>query len=188
VSAVAWSAPALLAAAVPLQQVAMLAAVLFAIGLAGVTCRRNVLIMLLSVEIMLNAANLALVAFSRVHGDVNGQVFVFFAMTVAAAEVAVGLAIVIAGYRLRRSADTGGMRDLREVDYGPVPYPQLEGPAHGHPHPHGHGPDVGEGATELPDGALPGAGDPHVDTDVPAEDEAHGGAPTPAAASEEDAR
>ena len=85
-----------------LDQVLFLAIGLFAIGLVGVTCRRNVLIMLLSVEIMLNAANLAFVAFSRVHGNIDGQVVVFFAMVVAAAEVAVGLAIVIAVYRLRR--------------------------------------------------------------------------------------
>ena len=122
-----------LATAVPLDRVVLLAAVLFSIGLAGVTSRRNVLIVLLSVEIMLNAANLALVAFSKVHGDPTGQVFVFFAMTVAAAEVAVGLAIVIAVYRLRRTTDVGEVASLHDVDYGPVPYPQLEGkPAHGH--------------------------------------------------------
>jgi NADH-quinone oxidoreductase subunit K len=122
-----------LATAVPLDRVVLLAAVLFSIGLAGVTSRRNVLIVLLSVEIMLNAANLALVAFSKVHGDPTGQVFVFFAMTVAAAEVAVGLAIVIAVYRLRRTTDVGEIATLHDVDYGPVPYPQLEGkPAHGH--------------------------------------------------------
>jgi NADH-quinone oxidoreductase subunit K len=123
-----------LATAVPLDRAVLLAAVLFSIGLAGVTSRRNILIVLLSVEIMLNAANLALVAFSKVHGDPTGQVFVFFAMTVAAAEVAVGLAIVIAVYRLRRTTDVGEIGALHEVDYGPVPYPQLEG----RPAPHGH--------------------------------------------------
>lgn len=122
-----------LATAVPLDRTVLLAAVLFSIGLAGVTSRRNVLIMLLSVEIMLNAANLALVAFSKVHGDPTGQVFVFFAMTVAAAEVAVGLAIVIAIYRLRKTTDVGEVTTLQEVDYGPVKYPQLEGvPVHHH--------------------------------------------------------
>lgn len=127
------SLPPLLAA-VPLERSALLAAILFAIGLAGVTCRRNILIMLLSVEIMLNAANLMLVTFSRVHGDPTGQVFVFFAMVVAAAEVSVGLAIVIALYRLRRTTDVGEVRDLSEVDYGPVEYPQLEGVPDHHAH------------------------------------------------------
>lgn len=135
----------LIALAPPLKSVVLLAAILFAIGLAGVTCRRNILIMLLSVEIMLNAANVALVAFSRVHGDVTGQVFVFFAMTVAAAEVAVGLAIVIAVYRLRRTTDVGETTELREFDYGPVTYPQLEGEAPAH-HPHDeHGGSAGHG-------------------------------------------
>jgi len=99
-------------AAIPPASVLQLAAVLFVVGLVGVACRRNVLVMLLSVEIMLNAANLAFVAFSKVHGGTDGQVFVFFAMTVAAAEVAVGLAIVIAVYRLRRVADADAASDL----------------------------------------------------------------------------
>ena len=139
-----------LATGVPLDRAVLLAAVLFSIGLAGVTSRRNVLIVLLSVEIMLNAASLALVAFSKVHGDPTGQVFVFFAMTVAAAEVAVGLAIVIAVYRLRRTTDVGEIAVLHEVDYGPVRYPQLEGkPAHAHHHadPDGDAPDG-----DAPDG------------------------------------
>ncbi len=75
--------------------------------------------MLLSVEIMLNAANLALVAFGKVHGDPTGQVFVFFAMTVAAAEVSVGLAIVVAVYRLRRTTDVGETTALREIGLRP---------------------------------------------------------------------
>ena len=145
-----------LATAVPLDRVVLLAAVLFSIGLAGVTSRRNVLIVLLSVEIMLNAANLALVAFSKVHGDPTGQVFVFFAMTVAAAEVAVGLAIVIAVYRLRRTTDVGEVASLHDVDYGPVPYPQLEGrPAHGHhdadDHDDGHHDDGDHAGSESAD-------------------------------------
>jgi NADH-quinone oxidoreductase subunit K len=119
-----------------------LAAALFAVGLVGVTCRRNVLIMLLSVEILLNAANLAFVAFSRVHGDVTGQVFVFFAMTIAAAEVAVGLAIVIAVFRLRRAADANAASDLRETGVGPVPPILVEGPAAPHHH-DDHGPGGG---------------------------------------------
>jgi len=116
-----------LATAVPLDKTVLLAAVLFAVGIAGVTSRRNILIMLLSVEVMLNATNLALVAFGKAHGDPTGQVFVFFAMTVAAAEVSVGLAIVVAVYRLRRTTDVGETTALHETDYGPVPYPQLEG-------------------------------------------------------------
>ena len=152
-SSVLSSPGGVLATSVPLDRTVLLAAVLFTIGLAGVTSRRNILIMLLSVEIMLNAANLALVAFSKVHGDVTGQVFVFFAMTVAAAEVAVGLAIVIAVYRLRRTTDVADISDLRDVDYGPVPYPQLEGvPQHHHDHEE-HGP-VGGDEGHDPDAEL----------------------------------
>jgi NADH-quinone oxidoreductase subunit K len=129
--------PALLPVlAVAIDHVVLLSCALFAVGLLGVTCRRNILLMLLSVEIMLNAANLALVAFSRLHGSLDGQVFVFFTMTVAAAEVAVGLAIVIALFRLRRTTDVGQTTELGEVDYGPVPKIRLEGepPAHAHGH------------------------------------------------------
>ena len=119
---------------IPLEWVVGLGLALFAIGLLGVACRRNILIMLLSVEIMLNAANVVLVGFSRVHSEISGQVFVFFSMTVAAAEVAVGLAIVIAVYRLRRSADVDDADELRDIDYGPVPPLKLEGD----PQPHHH--------------------------------------------------
>ena len=155
----AADALAVLGTAVPLDRTLLLAAVLFAIGLAGVTSRRNILIMLLSVEIMLNAANLALVAFSKIHGDATGQVFVFFAMTVAAAEVAVGLAIVIAVYRLRRTTDVAEVADLKEADYGPVPYPQLEGepPAHHHDEDEDHGGDDGDGDESAPTGPAPAA-------------------------------
>lgn len=126
-----------LSAGVPLEKGVVLGAILFSIGLAGVTCRRNVLIMLLSVEIMLNAANVVLVTFSKVHGDLTGQIFPFFAMVVAAAEVSVGLAIVVAVYRLRNTTDVGETQDLKDVDYGPVTYPQLEGvPDHHHDHEH----------------------------------------------------
>src|SRR6187399_3712157 len=81
----------------------MLSAVLFAIGTAGVFLRKNVITILLSVEIMLNAVNLSFVAFGRYAGDVNGQIITFFVMTVAAAEAAVGLALVIALFRHRES-------------------------------------------------------------------------------------
>jgi NADH-quinone oxidoreductase subunit K len=123
-----------LADRVPPQHAVLLACALFAVGILGVTCRRNVLVVLLSVEILLNAANLAFVAFSKVHGEVTGQVFVFFSMTVAAAEVAVGLAIVIATYRLRRTVDVGRVTDLHEVDYGPPPPLRLEGEDAHHAH------------------------------------------------------
>ena len=103
----------LILAALNPEHVLLLSAALFAIGLVGVACRRNVLIMLLSIEIQLNAANLALVAFSKVHGDVSGQTFVFFAMTVAAAEVAVGLAIILSAYRNRPTVDVDEIRQMK---------------------------------------------------------------------------
>ena len=76
-----------------------LSAVLFTIGVLGVMLRRNVIVVFLSIELMLNAVNLSLVAFSQSFGDVDGQILVFFVMSVAAAEAAVGLAIVIAMFR-----------------------------------------------------------------------------------------
>jgi NADH-quinone oxidoreductase subunit K len=81
----------------------MLSAVLFCIGTAGVFVRRNIITILLSIEIMLNAVNLSFVAFGRAQGTVDGQIIVFFVMTVAAAEAAVGLAIVIGLFRHRES-------------------------------------------------------------------------------------
>ena len=80
-----------------------LSAILFAIGAAGIFFRRNLITMLLSVEIMLNAVNLTFVAFGRAQGNADGQIIVFFVMTVAAAEAAVGLGIVIALFRHRES-------------------------------------------------------------------------------------
>ncbi len=80
-----------------------LSAALFTIGAAGVLLRRNAIIIFMSIELMLNAANLAFVAFARHLGDINGQVFVFFVMTVAAAEVAVGLALIVAIFRSKQS-------------------------------------------------------------------------------------
>ncbi len=81
-----------------------LAAVLFAIGLAGVMVKRNMLVVFMCIELMLNAANLAFVAFARMHGGLDGQVIAFFVMVVAAAEVVVGLAILTSIFRTRRSA------------------------------------------------------------------------------------
>jgi NADH-quinone oxidoreductase subunit K len=78
--------------------------ILFCLGLLGVIVRRNLLVIYMGLELMLNAANLALVAFSRFNNDLDGQVFVFFIITVAAAEVAVGLALIVALYRKRQTA------------------------------------------------------------------------------------
>lgn len=90
-------------ALIPLGHYLILSAVLFAIGAAGVFLRRNLITLLLSVEIMLNAVNLTFVAFGRQAGTVDGQIIVFFVMTVAAAEAAVGLALVIGLFRHRES-------------------------------------------------------------------------------------
>ena len=81
-----------------------LAVILFVIGAVGVLVRRNALVIFMCVELMLNAVNLAFVAFARLHGNLNGQVIAFFVMVVAAAEVVVGLAILMAIFRARRSA------------------------------------------------------------------------------------
>ena len=89
--------------AVPLSWYLALSAVLFVIGVVGVLVRRNALIIFMAIELMLNAANLAFVAFSRHLGSLDGQIFVFFVMTVAAAEVAVGLAIIVNVFRLRET-------------------------------------------------------------------------------------
>jgi NADH-quinone oxidoreductase subunit K len=89
-----------------------LSAILFSLGVAGVVIRRNTIVLFLCIELMLNAVNLAFVAFSRVHG-IDGQIFVFFVMTVAAAEAAVGLALVIAIFRHLETVDTGNFNLLR---------------------------------------------------------------------------
>jgi NADH-quinone oxidoreductase subunit K len=91
----------------------VLSAVLFCIGTAGVFVRRNLITILLSIEIMLNAVNLSFVAFGRALGTADGQVIVFFVITVAAAEAAVGLAIVIALFRLRESLNPDSFTALR---------------------------------------------------------------------------
>ncbi|MFM8772406.1 MAG: NADH-quinone oxidoreductase subunit NuoK [Actinomycetota bacterium] len=82
----------------------ILACVLFTLGAIGVLVRRNAIVVFMSVELMLNAANLAFVAFARMNGNLDGQVIAFFVMVVAAAEVVVGLAIIVTVYRSRRSA------------------------------------------------------------------------------------
>ncbi len=86
---------------------------LFAIGVTGVLVRRNPLVIFMSIEVMLNAANLALVAFSAQFGNADGQVLVFFVMTVAAAEVAVGLAIIVAIFRLRPRLSVDDLSAMR---------------------------------------------------------------------------
>ena len=91
----------------------ILSAVLFTIGTAGVFVRRNLITILLSIEIMLNAVNLSFVAFGRAFGTVDGQIIVFFVMTVAAAEAAVGLAIVIALFRHRESLNPDAFTELK---------------------------------------------------------------------------
>jgi NADH-quinone oxidoreductase subunit K len=82
----------------------VLAAVLFTIGATGVLIRRNAIVLFMCIELMLNAANLALVSFSRINGGLDGQIIAFFAMVVAAAEVVIGLAIIMLIFRTRRSA------------------------------------------------------------------------------------
>jgi NADH-quinone oxidoreductase subunit K len=100
-------------AAVTLNQYLILSAILFAIGTLGVFVRRNLITILLSIEIMLNAVNLTFVAAGRAFGAVDGQIIVFFVMTVAAAEAAVGLAIVIALFRHRASLDPDAFTSLK---------------------------------------------------------------------------
>ncbi|MGH2982043.1 MAG: NADH-quinone oxidoreductase subunit NuoK [Solirubrobacterales bacterium] len=91
----------------------VLSALLFAIGAAGVLIRRSPLVILLSLELMLNAGNLALVAFSRMLGDADGQVFAVFVMVVAACEVVVGLGLIVAMYRRRLPLNVDELRGLR---------------------------------------------------------------------------
>jgi NADH-quinone oxidoreductase subunit K len=86
---------------------------LFTLGLAGVILRRNLLIIYMSLEMMLNAANLTLVAFSRFTGHLDGQILVFFIITVAAAEVAVGLALIVALYRLKQTTKVDDLTTLK---------------------------------------------------------------------------
>ena len=87
--------------------------VLFAIGVLGVLLRRDAITVLMSVEIMLNAANLAFITFARMHGEAEGQVYGFFIMTLAAAEATVGLAIIIALFRLRQTTDVDVLKSMR---------------------------------------------------------------------------
>jgi NADH-quinone oxidoreductase subunit K len=90
-----------------------LSAILFTLGVAGVLLRRNAIVIFMSVELMLNSANLAFVAFARQFGSLDGQIFVFFVMTVAAAEVAVGLALIVAIFRTKHSIDVDEVSSLK---------------------------------------------------------------------------
>ena len=98
---------------IPVNYYIVLSAILFTIGVVGVLTRRNALIIFMSVELMLNAANLAFVAFSSVIKSFSGQIFVFFVIAVAAAEVAVGLALIVEIFKSKRSIDVDQMSSLK---------------------------------------------------------------------------
>ncbi|HEV7928374.1 MAG TPA: NADH-quinone oxidoreductase subunit NuoK [Verrucomicrobiae bacterium] len=98
---------------VGLQHYLVVSVLLFCLGLLGVLVRRNVLVIYMSLELMLNAANLALVAFSRFNNNLNGQIIVFFIITVAASEVAVGLALIVALYRRRHTTHVEDLTALK---------------------------------------------------------------------------
>ena len=98
---------------VGLEHYLVVSALLFCLGLLGVIVRRNLLVIYMSLELMLNAANLALVAFSRFNQSLDGQVFVFFIITVAAAEVAVGLALIVALYRKRQTTHVEDLTTMK---------------------------------------------------------------------------
>jgi NADH:ubiquinone oxidoreductase subunit K len=98
---------------ISIEWLVSLSAILFTIGLVGVLIRRNAVIVFMCVELMLNAVNLALVAFSAYHGDIAGQVLVFFSLSVAAAEAVVGLAIIISIFRNNLSVDIREINLLR---------------------------------------------------------------------------
>jgi NADH-quinone oxidoreductase subunit K len=98
---------------ITLEHYLVVSILLFALGLMGVIVRRNLLVIYMSLELMLNAANLALVAFSRFTDNLDGQVFVFFIITVAAAEVSVGLALIVALYRKRQTAHVEDLTMLK---------------------------------------------------------------------------
>ena len=97
----------------PLSWYLMLSAVLFAIGVVGVLVRRNIIVIFMAIELMLNAVNLTFVAVGRSQGAMDGQVIVFFVMTVAAAEAAVGLAIILAVFRNRETTNVDELATLR---------------------------------------------------------------------------
>jgi len=91
-----------------------LSAILFTIGAVGVLIRRNAIVIFMSIELMLNAGNLAFVAFARTYAELNGQIFVFFVMAVAAAEVAVGLALIVAIFQTKQNIDIDQMNIMKD--------------------------------------------------------------------------
>ncbi len=97
----------------PVEPFLYLSVILFSIGAIGVLVRRNAIVVFMCIELMLNAANLLLITFARHHGDMGGHIYVFLVMAVAAAEVAVGLAIIIAIFRQRKLVHVDEVRDLR---------------------------------------------------------------------------
>lgn len=98
---------------IPLSQVLLLSAVLFFLGAIGVVVRKNAIVVFMCLELMLNAVNISFVAFARAHGNLTGEIAVFFVMVVAAAEAAVGLAIVISVFRAMKSVETQDAGELR---------------------------------------------------------------------------
>jgi NADH-quinone oxidoreductase subunit K len=98
---------------VGLEHYLVVSALLFCLGLIGVVTRRNLLVIYMSLELMLNAANLAIVSFSRFNNNLNGQILVFFIITVAAAEVSVGLALIVALYRKRQTAHVEDLTTMK---------------------------------------------------------------------------
>ncbi len=97
----------------PVSYYFALSAILFTIGALGVLIRRNAIVIFMSIELMLNAANLAFVAFSQLHNTLNGQVLVFFVISVAAAEVAVGLALIVAIFKTKQSINVDVLNELK---------------------------------------------------------------------------
>ena len=98
---------------IPVSYYLALSAILFIIGILGVLLNRNALVMFMSLELMFNAGNLAFVAFARMYGGLTGQLVVFFVMTVAAAEVAIGLALMVEIFRRKRSIDMDDLNSLK---------------------------------------------------------------------------
>ncbi|NWG06062.1 MAG: NADH-quinone oxidoreductase subunit NuoK [Chloroflexi bacterium] len=98
---------------VPVEYYIILSAILFSIGVAGVVFRRNPLVIFMSIELMLNAANLAIVAFSSVLNSFSGQIFVFFVIAVAAAEVAVGLALIVEIFKTKHTIDVDQLNSMK---------------------------------------------------------------------------
>lgn len=98
---------------VPVSYYLALSAVLFVLGISGVLLRRNALVMFMSLELMFNAGNLAFVTFARMFGDLTGQISVFFVMSVAAAEVAIGLALIVAIFRTRHNIDLDELSTMK---------------------------------------------------------------------------